>query len=98
MVAAGLPEEVRSLLEGGLKRNVPGFKTLGYTEWAGWALGEYDSDAAMELFVRNSRRYAKRQDTWFRNRHPDRVEILIGVRETAEESAKRVLDTLKGDT
>ena len=98
MIASGLPEEVRRLLEGGLQRSAPGFKTLGYTEWAGWALGEYDSDAAMELFVRNSRRYAKRQDTWFRNRHPDRIEVLIAAHETAEESAKRVLDTLTGDT
>jgi tRNA dimethylallyltransferase len=94
MVTAGLPQEVRTLLESGLRRSAPGFKTLGYTEWAGWALGEYDGDAAMELFLRNSRRYAKRQETWFRNRHPDRIEIAIGREEPAEESAKQVLARL----
>ena len=91
MVDEGLPEEVRTLLASGLDRAAPGFMTLGYTEWAGWALGEYDRSEAMERFVRNSRRYAKRQDTWFRNRHPDRLELLLAPDETAEAAAKRVL-------
>jgi len=94
MVKSGLPEEVQSLLAGGLKRNSPGFKTLGYTEWAGWALGESGREEALDLFLRNSRRYAKRQDTWFRNRHPDRIEIVIEPDEAASVTARRVLDCI----
>lgn len=94
MVKCGLPEEVQSHLASGLKRNSPGFKTLGYTEWAGWALGECSREEALDLFLRNSRRYAKRQDTWFRNRHPDRIEIVIEPDETASVTANRVLAEL----
>ena len=94
MVEAGLPQEVRRLLESGLHRGAPGLKTVGYTEWARWALGECDRSEAMELFVRNSRRYAKRQETWFRNRHPQRIEIRIAAGEAPEATAERILQLL----
>lgn len=95
MVAAGLPEEVRDLLEGGLSLASPGLKTLGYSEWGMWVNGRIDREAAMELFIRNSRRYAKRQETWFRNRHPGRIEVKVLAGEAPEETARRVLDALE---
>lgn len=91
MVARGLPAEVRRLLDSGLPRSAPGLKTVGYAEWIGWALGERTREEAMDLFLRNSRRYAKRQETWFRNRHPERIEIVIGTGEGAEETSRRLL-------
>jgi tRNA dimethylallyltransferase len=94
MVASGLPEEVRDLLESGLPRSAPGLKSLGYVEWGRWAVGEWDRAEAMDVFVRNSRRYAKRQETWFRNRHPDRIEIRILPGEPPEETAEHVLSQL----
>ncbi len=54
MVAAGLPAEVRRLIESGLTLTSPGMKSLGYAEWGRWALGESDQEEAMELFLRNS--------------------------------------------
>ncbi|MEQ9008830.1 MAG: tRNA dimethylallyltransferase, partial [Ekhidna sp.] len=41
-------------------------QTVGYSEIYGYMDGEYDRDEAIRLLKRNSRRYAKRQLTWFR--------------------------------
>ncbi len=90
MVEAGLPAEVRALLETGIPPDAPGLKTVGYAEWSRWAMGEWSREEAMESFVRNSRRYAKRQETWFRNRHPDRIEILIPHDEEPARTAERI--------
>ncbi len=95
MVAAGLPAEVRRLIESGLTLASPGLKSLGYAEWGRWVLGEIDQEEAMELFLRNSRRYAKRQETWFRNRHPERTEIRIAAGEPPRETADRLLGSLR---
>jgi tRNA dimethylallyltransferase len=91
MVKDGLPEEVRALVASGVGADAPGMRTLGYREWIRWALGECDRAEAMELFLRNSRRYAKRQETWFRNRHPERIELEIGREEDPRATAEKVL-------
>lgn len=63
MVAAGLEAEARSLFP---YRNQPVLQTVGYQEWWPYFEGEYSRDRAIELVKQNSRRYAKRQETWFR--------------------------------
>lgn len=64
MLAQGLTEEVRSLLP---FENKNALQTVGYKEVFGYLRGEYDYPAMVELLKRNTRRYAKRQMTWFRN-------------------------------
>lgn len=66
MVRSGLFEEVKSLLEGGVPADAPGLKTIGYREIVAHLAGDLDREEAVDLVVRNSRRYAKRQMTWFR--------------------------------
>ena len=70
MVAAGLLEEVRQLLESGLPRDATALQAIGYKEF----LGVLDGTAAVEEAVAEvklrSRQYAKRQLTWLR-RNPD---------------------------
>jgi tRNA dimethylallyltransferase len=63
MLEAGLLEEVKSLLP---FKDLTALQTVGYTEFFGYFDGEYDLDEAIRLCKRNSRRYAKRQLTWFR--------------------------------
>ena len=63
MIAAGLFEEAESLFE---KRNLNALQTVGYQEIFGFMEGKYDMEEAIRLLKRNSRRYAKRQLTWFR--------------------------------
>ncbi|MEW6183319.1 MAG: tRNA (adenosine(37)-N6)-dimethylallyltransferase MiaA [Bacillota bacterium] len=66
MLAAGLVEEVRGLLKGGLKRCAVSMQALGYKEIAAYVAGETSLDEAVYLLKRNTRRFAKRQLTWFR--------------------------------
>ncbi len=70
MIKAGLADEVRRLVSMGLTAEDNAMKGIGYKEMIGCLNGEYDLDTAAELIRRNSRRYAKRQMTWFR-RYPD---------------------------
>ncbi|MEM9885589.1 MAG: tRNA (adenosine(37)-N6)-dimethylallyltransferase MiaA [Bacteroidota bacterium] len=63
MLAAGLEEEVRSLLP---YQNLTALQTLGYQEFFDYFNEKIDRDEAIRLVKRNTRRYAKRQMTWFR--------------------------------
>ncbi len=74
MVAAGLVEEVRALLEGGYTPDAPPLSTIGYRHIAGYLRGETTLEEAIALAKRDTRRLAKRQMTWFR-RDPEIVWI-----------------------
>ncbi|MDI9872433.1 tRNA (adenosine(37)-N6)-dimethylallyltransferase MiaA [Flectobacillus roseus] len=64
MLAQGLEKEARSALP---YREHYALKTVGYKEiYEHWD-GQYDRDEMVRLLKRNTRRYAKRQLTWFRN-------------------------------
>ena len=63
MVANGLFEEAAGLFE---QRELNALQTLGYSEIFGFLEGKYDREETLRLLKRNSRRYAKRQLTWFR--------------------------------
>lgn len=62
MFEAGLVAEVRSLER---FRNMPALKTVGYSEVFNYLDGTISLDEAVDLVKRNTRRYAKRQITWF---------------------------------
>ena len=76
MVKSGLVDEVRSLLNDGLDKSCQSMKAIGYRQIISYLEGEYDLDTAIELIKRDSRRYAKRQLTWFR-RYEDAVWINV---------------------
>jgi hypothetical protein len=88
MFRAGLPEEARRLFEAGFTPECPGMKAIGYREFfiddgsGGWALAR-DMSAVEILAARNSRRYAKRQMTFFASL-PEVRWIDIGGGEEAE--------------
>ncbi len=63
MIAAGLFDEAERLFP---FRQLNALQTVGYSEIFGYLEGRYDKDEAVRLLKRNSRRYAKRQMTWFR--------------------------------
>ncbi len=64
MLSDGLLDEVRSLYD---YRQLPALQTVGYQEVFPYLDGTYDYDEMVRLLKRNSRRYAKRQLTWFHN-------------------------------
>jgi tRNA dimethylallyltransferase len=63
MIAAGLVEEVRSLIP---FRGTPPLDTVGYPEIFRYLDGEISLDEATEQITTHTRQYAKRQMTWFR--------------------------------
>lgn len=62
MLESGLEAEARSLYE---YRDLNSLNTVGYKEFFGYFSGQYDYEEVVRLIKRNSRRYAKRQMTWF---------------------------------
>jgi len=63
MIEQGLFEEAKELFP---YRHLNALQTVGYSEIFGFLEGKYDREEAIRLLKRNSRRYAKRQLTWFR--------------------------------
>ena len=72
MMAAGLVEEVRSLIQAGHSPEKPPLSTIGYKQIAAYLRGEVALADAIALAKQESRRLAKRQMTWFR-RDPEIV-------------------------
>ncbi len=64
MINEGLMGEVESLLP---YRNCQSLDAVGYKEWFPYFDGQMDRASVIEKIKQNSRRYAKRQMTWFRN-------------------------------
>jgi tRNA dimethylallyltransferase len=71
MVAQGLVEEFRSLLDRGYGRESPGLRCVGYRELFGVEEKTADLQSAIALIKQNSRHYAKRQITWLRHQIGD---------------------------
>jgi tRNA dimethylallyltransferase len=65
MMAQGLVAEVEALMKAGYGADAPGMRAVGYRQLAGALRGAYDLEEAIRLVKRDSRRYAKRQTTWF---------------------------------
>jgi len=88
MMEQGLLEEVKTLYP---LRHLKALDTVGYREFWPYLEGDIPLEEAVDLIKRNTRRYAKRQLTWFRQNehirwfHPqEREEILSYIRrETA---------------
>ncbi|MDP2807323.1 MAG: tRNA (adenosine(37)-N6)-dimethylallyltransferase MiaA [bacterium] len=66
MMAQGLLDEVKNLMERGYGPDSPGMQTVGYQELMAHLSGKTDMAEAIRLIKRNTRHYAKRQLTWFR--------------------------------
>ena len=90
MVDAGLVEEVQKLRDGGFGRDLRSQQAIGYAEVHAHLDGERDLPDTIRVIQRNSRRYARRQLSWYRRddavewfEHPGAVDL---------DSAKRYLE------
>ncbi|MAP47911.1 MAG: tRNA (adenosine(37)-N6)-dimethylallyltransferase MiaA [Oceanicaulis sp.] len=86
MVAHGALEEARAIAERRLSPDLPAMKAVGLPPLIAHVQGRLELDEAIDLAKRDTRRYAKRQYTWFSNQHPDwkRVQSLDPVTARAE--------------
>ena len=66
MLASGWMEEVRGLVAGGLPEEAKPFQFIGYRELRAVLRGEMELEEARTAIQQATRRYAKRQMTWFR--------------------------------
>jgi tRNA dimethylallyltransferase len=66
MLGAGLVGEVTALLAGGYRPSLKAMQTIGYREVIEHLAGQWSRDELRAQIIRNTRRYAKRQLTWFR--------------------------------
>ncbi len=75
MMADGLEEEVRALLDSGVSRRCTAMQAIGYKELVPVISGELGAAEAAAQIKLRSRQYAKRQRTWFR-RNPEAKRLL----------------------
>jgi tRNA dimethylallyltransferase len=82
MFSDGLVEEVSGLLDRGYKKSLNSLNSVGYKEVIDYLEGSIDFETCVDLVKQNSRRYAKRQLTWFRADHgikwfsiPDKIDL-----------------------
>lgn len=93
MIAEGLVEEVEGLMKKGYSRELVSMQGIGYKEIISYLEGEIDLDEAVAILKRNTRRYAKRQLTWFRR--DKRVKwVNVDKFNTIEEISKFIIDIL----
>jgi tRNA dimethylallyltransferase len=83
MMRAGFPDEVRNLLASGYPASLKPMRSLGYRHIIGYLNHEYSLEDALLLMKRDTRRYAKRQLTWFNQdreikwiEYPENVAII----------------------
>jgi tRNA dimethylallyltransferase len=65
MLSSGLEAEVKALISMGYSRSLNALNTVGYKEVFDYIDGEIDREEMVRLIKRNTRRFAKRQMTWF---------------------------------
>ncbi|SER08603.1 tRNA dimethylallyltransferase [Gracilibacillus ureilyticus] len=93
MLEQGLLEEVRRMVDQGLEYS-QAMRGIGYKELLPYIKGEISLDQAVELLKRNSRRFAKRQYTWFRNKMS--VHWYGILPETKDQVFENILKDLEG--
>lgn len=77
MVEEGALDEVAAVEARGLDPSLPALKAVGYREFAAHLRGETTLEQALDAARQETRRYAKRQLTWFRNQTPDWQKVSV---------------------
>jgi tRNA dimethylallyltransferase len=95
MMERGAVEEVAALLARQLSPDLPVMRAIGVPEIAGWLQGRWDREDATLRGQRATRRYAKRQYTWFRNQPPPGWLRLEQASDAWQEHITRMLRTLR---
>ena len=90
MVDMGLICEVRKLYEMGISSKHTSMQALGYKEIFWYLKGKATLEEALRILKRDSRRYAKRQLTWF-GKNPDVNWINLSLTPDGEEMAMKIL-------
>jgi tRNA dimethylallyltransferase len=93
MLQKGLIEEVSRLIDRGYVEHIERLRSLGYREILSYARGEQTVEDASQAIKMNTRRYAKRQITWFRG--DPRVQWLSASGKTVEALVQEILTLIR---
>ncbi|EKT79394.1 tRNA delta(2)-isopentenylpyrophosphate transferase [Rhodococcus opacus M213] len=91
MFEQGLVDEVNGLIELGLRDGVTAPRAIGYAQVLAWLDGEYDLDEAQERTFIGTRRYVRRQRSWFRR--DTRIHWVDGSDPDLADTTIRTLET-----
>lgn len=94
MIEVGLVDEVQELYKRGYHRKLRPMQSLGYKEIGEFLAGEYDLPSTVALIQRNTRRYAKRQLTWFR-KHAAVSWVTRDMNEDDDETVEKCLHIVR---
>lgn len=92
MIKAGLEHEVELILDSGFSPDIQALQTVGYREVIAHRNGEYDRNTMIEKIKTHTRRYAKRQLTWFRRW--EFIHWLDADKMSVEEMKQKIRSTL----
>ena len=92
MLAAGLREEIAALEAAGVKADAQSMQAIAYKEWATPNLSD---EEIIELIKKNTRNYAKRQNTWFKQ-YKDAVHVDVDAL-SATEAADLIVKDYMGE-
>jgi tRNA dimethylallyltransferase len=94
MLASGLVDEVKGLMAKGYTKKMNALNTVGYKEVFDFLEGSIDHEEMKRLIKRNTRRFAKRQMTWFR-RDPRIVWMRVSGDAWLESCRQRITEAVK---
>lgn len=94
MLRDGLIAEVERLIAAGYRHQLDALRTLGYQEVIEYLDGKQDLETMRLKIQQNTRRYAKRQLTWFRNQYPEAIWIDVTDAPDAAAIAAQIVDYL----
>src|SRR5882672_3991429 len=101
MLAAGLVAEVQRQLDAGVARDAAGLDGIGYREVVAMVNGELPESELRDAILVSTRRYAKRQDTWFRNQLRGKVGSGVWALDSTQEPsvlAEAILERWRATT
>lgn len=92
MLAAGWVQEVREVLERGMAPEASGLDAVGYRQIVAHLAGDVAAERLAEAIAQETRRYAKRQETWFRHQLLGYPVITLDATDAPETLARRIAD------
>lgn len=95
MFDSGLEKEVANLLAEGYGFDLQSMQAIGYKEWKDYFDGTKTLSDTRELISRNTKAYAKRQETWFNNKKYDYAVKIAVENRSATEIAKYIAENAK---
>jgi tRNA dimethylallyltransferase len=92
MLQAGWVEEVERVLDTGVAADAPGLDAVGYREITKYLRGGMQHSELLDAIVNSTRRYAKRQETWFRHQLGNEAVLSLDATKPPEVVARAIKD------